>query len=70
MYTLALAFLAGAWLASSQQNLPPIAWAWALVVTVPVAWYLRALRLPAGFASGYLWAVIWGNLGVANILSS
>ncbi|MEK6748180.1 MAG: DNA internalization-related competence protein ComEC/Rec2 [Pseudomonadota bacterium] len=69
MYALAIAFLAGVWLAGTSTTLPSVVWAWGLIVVAPMAWTIKPVRIPAAIISGYLWAVLWGTLGLSNILA-
>jgi competence protein ComEC len=64
-----VAFAAGVLLAQLQEALPPVAWLWALPVSVALAAWKRALLVPCALAAGFLWASGFGHLRLADRLS-
>jgi competence protein ComEC len=64
-----LAFAAGILTLQSQPALPSPYWLWLAPACVALAWWRRALRLPAAFAIGLLWAAGYAHLRLADRLA-
>lgn len=59
MRTGTLAFLIGVLLFQQLATLPPLAWAWGLLLSLPASLFLKAYwHLPAWCISGFLWSLL------------